>query len=240
MRIPSRLPSSAPRLLLTLGCLLALAMPSTAARKARAIFISPGGSPLQKAVLFTGAHYADVELPQRNLSPEVDLPDGDLLVAILPSPLAEGEKLPAEAPKIKIPAAWARCILLFFPDPSNRVFPARVLPVNASAADFPKGHTLIYNVSTAAIMAKFGDVLVSVKPGGIASLKPPIPGFGDYLVAIDCLLPGDTKPTAICRSSWQHDPDVRQILFITPTPGLKFPRVWGLPDREQETRETGN
>jgi hypothetical protein len=227
-----------PRLALTFICLLGMTLPSSAARKVRAIFISPGTPALEKATLFTGTQSVEVELPQRNLSPEVSLPDGDLLVAILPAPPATGEDLPAAAPKIKIPAAWERCILLFFPDPTNPVFPARVIPVNASTADFPKGHSLIYNVSNASILAKFGEEQVSVKPGSTASLKPPITGLGDYLVAIDCILPEETKPTAICRSSWQHDPDARQILFITPTPGFKVPRVWGILDRQQETRKT--
>ena len=239
MCIPTIFKTSIPHLALTFTCLLAMALPSAAARKVRAVFISPGSSGLEKAVLFTGTQYAKIELPQRSFSPEVDLPEGDLLAAILPAPLGADQKLPAAAPKIKIPAAWERCILLFFPDPSNPVFPARVIPVNASTADFPKGHSLIYNVSTAAIMAKFGEEAISVKPGGTASLKPPIANFGDYLVAIDCILPGDAKPTAICRSTWQHDPDVRQILFVTPSPGFKVPRVWGILDREQETRKTG-
>lgn len=234
MRIPT------PRLALTFICLIGMALPSAAARKVRAIFISPGSPALEKAVLFTGVQSVEIELPQRNLSPEVSLPDGDLLVAILPTPPAAGDDLPAAAPKIKIPAAWERCILLFFHDPTNPVFPARVIPVNASTADFPKGHSLIYNVSNASIQAKFGEEQLSVKPGNIASLRPPVAKLGDYLVAIDCILPGETKPTAICRSTWQHDPDVRQILFITPTPGFKVPRVWGILDRETERKKGEN
>lgn len=241
MLIPAIFRSTALRFLLTLGCMLALSQPSAADRKVRAIFITSDEAVLEKAMLFTGTQYTEIELPHRNFSPAVDLPDGDLLVAILPKALAAGEVVPADAPKIKIPAAWERCILLFFPAPANKVFPARVIPVNASTADFPKGYTLIYNISNAAILGKFGDELVAVNPGKSVSFKPPISKFGDYPVAIDCTFPGDTKPTSICRSSWQHDPDVRQFMFVTPAPGFKVPRVWGVLDRQEgETKIVKN
>ena len=86
-------------------------------------------------------------------------------------------------------------------------------------------------------MGKFGEELITVRPGKTASLKPPISKFGDYPVAIDCVFPGDKKPTAICRSSWQHDPEVRQILFVTPAPGFKVPRVWGILDRQAKEEQ---
>ena len=221
--------------ILALGCLLSLSLSATAARKVRAIFISSGGSAVENAVLYTGLQCAEIQLPQRNFSPEVDLPEGELLVAILPKPLGAGEQVPAAAPKLKIPATWSRCIFLFFADPANPFFPVRVIPVNASPTEFPKGHTLIYNVSNATIRGKFGEESVLVRPGNSASFKPPIQRLGDYSVAIDCLLPGETKATSICRSSWQHDPTARQVLFITPAPGFKIPRVWGILDRENET-----
>lgn len=225
------------RVLPALAALAALSLPCQAARKARAIFIQPADPAAEKAILFTGAQYAEIELPQRNFSPEIDLPDGDLAVAILPGRLAPDAKVPADAPTIKIPEAWTRCLLLFFPDPSNKTFPARVIPLNASTADFPKGHTVIYNVSSAAIVGKFGDQIVKVMPGKSLTMKPPMSSFGAYPVAIDCSYPGDTKPTAICRSNWQHDPSARQIMFVTPAAGYKVPRVWGILDREQETKK---
>lgn len=226
------------RAVLAAVCLAAFTLPAAAARKARAIFIQPPEPVAEKATLFTGTVYAEIELPQRNLSPEVDLPDGDLTLVVLPGKLAPDAKVPEGAPKFIIPAAWSRCILLFFPDPSNKVFPARVIPVNASTENFPNGDTLIYNVSTAAIMGKFGTQVVKVMPGKSSIVKPPISGFGDYEVAIDCAFPDDTKPTAVCRSTWQHDPDVRQILFVTPpTPGYKVPRVWGILDRQKKDED---
>lgn len=219
--------------------LLAVAVMSSAAlaRPVRAIFIQAPSQAPAKAVLYMEKAVAEVELPGRNLSPEVDVPSGDLTIAILAKKPANPEEVPAAAQKILIPEAWSRCILLFFPDPKNAVFPARVIPLNASTASFPNGHTLVYNVSSAAVMAQLNKEVAKILPGKSEIIKPPLPTFGSYLVAVDALLPGETKPRAVCRSSWQHDPQSRQILFVTPTPGSDVPHVWGILDREKEEKK---
>jgi hypothetical protein len=153
-------------------------MPLAAACKVKAIFGGPPDGVPEKAVLFTGAKSDEIELPKRNLSPEVKLPEGDLVVAVLAEKPNQPE-IPPEAPKFKIPGTWTDCILLFFHDPKNKVFPVKVIPVNASAPDFPLGNTVMFNVSTATVMAKFGDQIVKVAPGTSASVKPPRVGSGD-------------------------------------------------------------
>jgi hypothetical protein len=173
-----------------------------------------------------------IELPQWNFSPEVDLPDGDLNVAVLSTLPPKGEPIPLSTPTIKIPDSWSRCLLIFLPDPDNKVFPAKIIPVNASAAEFPNGYTKIYNLTGATILGKFGSESVKVLPRKSASFKPPTSQFGPYLVAIDCVLPGEEKLSGICCSSWMHNPDVRQIMFVTPSEGYKVPRIWGILDHE--------
>lgn len=223
------------RLLVLATGFLISAVPAAAACKVRAIFVQPPDDVPEKAVLVVGENYLDIELPQRNLSPEVTLPAGALVVGVLPDKPAAQSELPAGTPNFKIPETWTNCILLFFHDPSNKVFPAKIIPVNASSADFPLGHTLIFNVSSATVAAKFGEIVARVKPDQSVSVKPPRSGSGAYPIAIDCAYPGDKEPIALCRSTWQHEANARQILFITPLPGQKIPRVWGILDREQKT-----
>ncbi len=208
-------------------------LPASAARKVRALFIQPGQGAPAKALLHDGKRGIEVELPARNFSPEVAAPDGDLEFACLTGLPAAGQPLPAGAPRVKIPKEWTRCLLLFFPDPANRVFPARVIAINASDADFQTGHSLVFNVSKATIRGKFGSEVVKVAPGQKVLVKPPIPRKGDYLVEIDSAMPGDKEVTPICRTTWRHEPDARQILFVTPEPGRDIPRVWGILDRPE-------
>lgn len=215
------------------ACLTLTALPA-AACKVKAIFVQPPEAVPEKAFLFTGEKTEEIELPQRNLSVAVELPAGDLVVAVLPDKPTQSE-IPAAAPKIKIPDAWTSCILLFFHDPTNKVFPARVITVNTSSADFPLGHTVMFNVTTATVLAKFGSEVIRVKPGQSGTVKPSASVDGDYPIAIDCAYPGDKEPTAICRSTWPLETNARQIVFVTPVPDQKVPRIWGVLDRNQET-----
>lgn len=217
--------------------LILTALPATAC-KVKAIFVQPPVAVPEKAVLFTVQKSEEIELPQRNLSVAVELPAGDLTVAVLPEKPTQSE-IPAGAPKIKIPEAWTSCILLFFHDPANSVFPARVIPVNTSAADFPLGQTVMFNVSTATILAKFGSEIIRVNPGQSGTVKPSSSEDGNYLVAIDCAYPGDKEPIAVCRSTWPLEENARQIMFVTPVPDQKVPRVWSVLDRAQDTSKKG-
>jgi hypothetical protein len=214
-------------------CLLAV-LPASAARKVRAIFIQPGQAVPETAVLHDGKQGFEVELPRRNFSPAAEAPDGDLDLVCLRSEPSAGQALPAGAPRVKIPKEWKRCLLLFFPDPKNPVFPARIIAVNASDDEFKPGESLLFNVSPATVRGKFGDNIVKASPGEKVVIPAPIKRKGDFLVAIDSAMPGDKEPTPICRTTWRHEPDARQILFVTPEPGISIPRVWGILDRPEE------
>lgn len=197
----------------------------------KAIFVQPPNAVPETAVLMANQKFVDVDLPRRNLSDSIDLDSGENSIIVLPQ-RPTGPEIPLDAPKFTIPETWTRCVLLFFHDDKNPVFPARVIPVNTSNADFPMGHILLFNVSSAAVAAKLGTETVKILPGKSVSVKPPRSGSGDYPVAIDCFLPGDTQAIALCRSTWQHEAKARQILFIVPQPEQKIPGIWGILDRE--------
>lgn len=214
------------------ACLFLSASSASAKCKVKAIFIQPSDEVPEAAVLCVGEKFAEIDLPRRNLSDAIELEPGDSPIIVLPSkPI--GREIPPGAPDFTIPDSWSNCILLFFHDPSNKVFPAKVIPVNASSADFPLGDTLIYNVSRATVGAKLGTEVVKILPGKSAAVKPPRTGSGSYLAAIDCAFPGDKQPTALCRSTWQHEAGARQILFVVPQSEQKIPSVWGILDREE-------
>jgi hypothetical protein len=206
--------------------------PLEASKKVRAIFIEQGNIKHSNVLLFVNGSAIKIELPQWNFSAEVDLPDGELDVAVISTLPAEGKPIPVNSPKIKIPESWSRCLLVFIPDPANKEFPAKVIPVNADSANFPKGNTMIYNLTSATIVGKFGSESVKVLPRKSASYKSPIPDFGNYIADISCYLPGNKESIPICRSNWFHNPKARQILFVTPSSNSKVPRVWGVRDHD--------
>lgn len=219
-------------ILSVLASLLLSAAPSYAC-KVKAIFVEPADDAPDKAVLVVGKNFVDIDLPQRNLSTPIEITGGEIGIGVLPTKPSQLD-MPASMPRFIIPPEWTHCILIFFHDPANKVFPARIIPVNTSAADFPPGHTIIFNVTTATLAAKFGSDLVRVMPGKSVIVKPPRAGSGDYPIAIDFANPGDKQPTALCRSTWQHEAAARQFLFVTSIPGQKMPRVWGVLDRPDQ------
>jgi hypothetical protein len=206
-------------------------MTPISAREARTILIQAPTKVPEKVMIYTGVEYLDIELTQRNFSTKIKLPDGDLTLALLPDKLASGDQMPAEAPRFTIPASWGRCLLVFFADPANKVIPLRVIAVNASPDHFPIGHTLLYNFSNVRIHGDFGGQMVSLLPGKRCFIKPPISQVGAYPVMIECVFPNDKKVSTVFRSNWRHEPDARQLLFVTPSAGHKIPRVWGVLDR---------
>ena len=207
-------------------------MAQGADRIAKAVFIeAPQDAP--EKVYFAAPNQPGIEvaLPTRNFSPDIELPAGNLTYAVLPRPLAEGEAIPKGAPLVKIPEAWSRCYLLFLFHSENKFLPIKVIPIDGSAKNFPLGDSRIVNLSKAMVMGKFGENVVRIRPGKIEDLKAPIKKFGPYLVAIDFLMKGDEKSTALSRTTWQHDPLSRKVVLITEPEGVKFPRLRTLQDR---------
>lgn len=205
---------------------------TAADRVAKAVFIEPpNGAPDEVYLVAPEQSVIKASLPSRTFSPDIVLPKGDLVLAVLPKPLGEDEGIPAGAPTIEIPKTWSRVYLLFIHDRENKVFPLKVVPIDGSKNQFPAGDTRIVNLSAAMVRGQFGDKVVGVRPGKVGDLDAPINEFGPYPVSIDFMMKGDTKPSPLARTTWQHDPDSRQVVLITDPDGGKRLRIRALSDR---------
>ena len=201
------------------------------AREARTFFVQPPKKAPEKVFLINTKTAIEVTLPSRNLSPEVDLPKGELVFAILSKPLEEGQELPKAAPRVKIPETWSRCYLLFSYDKSNKFFPLKAVAINASGADFPKGSSRMINAtSEATVAARFGKEKVELKPGKAATVKAPRTGAGAFEVEIFSKKPDSERRSILCQSKWVHEPESRQLILAVDVPGQKKPRVFSLSD----------
>ena len=203
-----------------------------AERTAKSVFIeAPGDAPKKVFLVALEEDAIEVPLPTRAFSPEIELPNGDLVFAVLPRPLAEDEEIPAEAPKVRIPKDWTHCYLLFTFEKTNKVFPVKVIVIDGSANEFPLGHTRIVNLSEARVRGKFGEQILNIEPKKIKTLEPQRKDRGAFPVAIDYLEKGAEKSRPLTRTNWQHDPRSRKVLLITKPAGVKFPRIRGIQDR---------
>ena len=200
-------------------------------RIAKAVFIDPPkDAPRKVYFVALEEESVEVELPRRNFSDEIILPAGDLVYAVLPRELAEGESIPAGVPKVKINKNWDRVYLLFVFDKSKK-FPLKVTPIDGSASKFPAGHTRIVNLSQAKIRGKFGNKELDLAPNTIKNLEPVLNKLGHYPVALNYLEKGEKKSKPLSRTTWQHDPKSRQVILISKPAGARFPQVKSLTDR---------
>ncbi|MEP4078368.1 hypothetical protein [Haloferula sp.] len=207
-------------------------------RIAKAVFIEPPkGAPEKVFFVALEKDAIEVPLPRRNFSPDVKLPKGDLVYAILPRPLGEEEPIPKGAPTVKIPSDWSRCYLLFNFDKDNKVFPLEVLAIDGSLNKFPPGDSRFVNLSQAWVKGKFGDKPIAISPGKIKNVEAPIKEFGPFYVALDYMEKGDEKSTPLERTNWQHNPRSRQVVLITKAAGSRYPTISALQDRVKVVEE---
>lgn len=202
-------------------------------RSARAVFFKRPAEFAESVVLVHDGGSIPISLPAMNLSEPVVLPVDQLVLAVLPQPPAPGKPIPPGAPLVKIPAGWSQVLLLFFHDPTNKVFPVRVLPFDGSTGSFKPGEMLCLNLSNAVVGGTLGEAKFRISPGKTAVLKPSIHVEGDYPVAVDCLLKGETIPRPLCRTTWRHDQKSRQILFIINAEDRPVPRIWSVTESLQ-------
>lgn len=208
---------------------------SLQARELRTFFVQPPKGTPEKAYLVNAKKAIEITLPSRTLSPEIEVPNGELVFAVLPRPLAEGEEIPKQAPRVKIPESWSRCYLLFAYDKSNRFFPVQVIPINASGSDFPVGHSRMLNAtSKSTVEARFAKEMVRLKPGQGKLIKPPMSKAGSYEVEIRSKKPDVERPSILCQSKWVHEPAARQLILAVDVPGQTKPRVFALSDLKQK------
>ncbi|MFC7337241.1 hypothetical protein ACFQY0_08640 [Haloferula chungangensis] len=201
-------------------------------RIAKAVFIDPPKGAPEKVFLVAPEEDAvEVPLQSRAFSADLALPKGDLVLAILPRPLAEGEAVPKGAPTVRIPEGWSRCYLLFTVDTKNKVFPLKAIPIDGSLNNFPVGHSRIVNLSLAMVKGKFGEDIITIPPGKIENLKPQMKDIGAYPVMVDFMMKGDPKPQPLARTNWQHNPLSRQVVLITKPTGVKYPQFKVFQDR---------
>ena len=84
--------------------------------------------------------------------------------------------------------------------------------------------------SLAQVGGSLGDAKFRIASGKSSILKPSRTESGDYTVAVDCLLPGETLPRPLCRTAWRHAPDIRQLLFIVNASDRLVPRIWSISE----------
>lgn len=227
------------RILALLVAFLSAAAPSGHARTCRILYLAAPEDAPEKLQLFDGKASQEVELPRMNLSPVYHLPAGDLIVRMLPAPVADAKRVDARAPSARIAEEITDCYLLVSADPANPVAPVALQVINANPDKLRKGQMLWFNLTANKVGGRLGTRELAMEPNSRVVVDNPASGAEDYQVNLSFRVPGDERLYPLCETKWLHDPAARTIFFVLVQAGGRTPRVLGFPDSRVEEKEKG-
>ncbi|MBK1854234.1 hypothetical protein JO972_04660 [Verrucomicrobiaceae bacterium 5K15] len=223
-------------ILLLSGLLSAIGLAQEAENKGRPVklmyYLAPADAPSEAYLYAGGKQVAQTELTRTNFSETFKIPQGDLLLRFLSSPLAEGQRLPKRAPLVRIPEKWQKVLLLVFEDPKNRVMPIRIQAINASDRHFGLGSIYMMNFSEAGVVGSIGDKHLKLKPKSLKIVKNPVQKNGYYPVKLNAVIRGEKKPRRLVKQMWSHSDRIRNVLFIMPKPAPQHTTYYCAPIRD--------
>lgn len=225
------------------GCLLLVGVIDAKPRSCRIVYPErPKGAP-KMAHLFDGKDSHQITLPSMNLSPVIELPSGELTIAMTADVVSDPESLSPAAPRLRIPESVTDFYILVTPDPDNLHIPVKINLVDPGGEKLKPGETLWFNGTNHRIVGKLGEARLSVKPKARAISKDPVPTSGYYTAEFGYQANGEGAFAPITEQSWYHDARSRHLGFIVNTGG-KLPRIYffrdfRLPDSERVEADEG-
>ena len=194
-------------------------------RTCRIVFPERPQSAPKIAYLFDGARSQAVSLPSMNLSEVIEMPGGDLTIAMTTSAISDPELLPPQAPVLKIPEGVMDFYIIITPDPENKTLPIKMNLVDTGGGKLKAGETLWYNFTGHRIVAKLGSAQMTVDPQGRTISKDPIPASGYYVAQFTYQAKGVGAFAPITEQSWWHDDKSRHLGFMYNSGG-KLPKIY--------------
>jgi hypothetical protein len=188
------------------------------------------------AFLFDGAKSHSITLPSMNLSEVIELPAGEITLAMTTTEITNPELLPAQAPLLKIPEAVSDFYIIVIPDPENTELPVKMNLVDTGGGKLKPGETLWYNLTEHRIVAKLGESDMSVAPKGKMITKDPISSSGYYAARFAYQANGKGAVAPITEQSWWHDANSKHLGFVVNTGG-KLPKIYFFRDFRMKEEE---
>ncbi len=202
-----------------------LAENADAKRTCRVVYPERPRSAPRVAHIFDGKTSKLVTLPSMNLSEVIELPDGAMTLAMTAQQIEDPTKLPADTPKLQIPAHVRDFYIIMSPNPKNKTFPATMNLVEAGKGKLEPGQTLWFNLTGHKIIAKMGEQVINVPPKGKSISDDPISESGYYVARIAYQPNGDGAVAPITEQQWWHDAKSRHLGFVVATGG-KLPKLY--------------
>ena len=217
------------RTFITLAALTLVSNTLEAKRSCRVVFPERPQDALKMAYLFDGSKSQSVTLPSKNLSEVIELPDGELTIAMTADKISDSKSLPPKAPTLKIPEDVTDFYMIISPDPENPDLPIKMTLVDTGGGKLKPGETLWCNFTEDRIVAKLGSTDMSVDPMGRTISKDPAPASGYYIAKFTYQIKGNGEFLPITEQNWWHDAASKHLGFIVSS-GDKLPKIYFFRD----------
>jgi hypothetical protein len=193
------------------------------------------------AYLFDGTKSHRVTLPSMNLSEVIELPAGELTLAMTAVEIADAKLLPPAAPQLKIPEKVADIYIIVSTDSNRAELPIQMEWVDASDDVLQKGQTVWRNFTQDRIIAKLGVADLSLDPLNVKVSAAPAPASGYFNASFTYQIRGGGEPRPITEQSWWHDANCKHLGLVMGTEGklptIKFYRDFRLVSEESSKKE---
>ncbi len=213
-----------------------------AKRTCRVVFPERPQSAPKSAYIFDGKESQSITLPSMNLSEVIELPSGELTIAMTSNKITDPKALSPNAPLLRIPEKLMEFYIIITSDPNNKELPIKMNLVDAGAGKLNEGETLWYNFTEHRIAAKLGSAEMTVDPEGRAISKDPTTASGYYTARFIYQAHGKGEYAPITEQNWWHDAASRHLGFMYNSGG-KLPKIYFYrdfrdPEEEKTTEET--
>lgn len=196
-----------------------------AKRSCRIVFPERPKEAPKAAYLFDGSKSQRITLPSMNFSEVVELPGGELTIALTPNEVSDPKVLSPGTPLIKIPEKVTDFYIIITPDPANHDLPVKMNLVETGGGKLNSGETLWYNFTEHRIAAKLGGAAMTLDPTGRTISKDPAPTSGYYIARFAYQAEGKGAFAPITEQQWWHDANSRHLGFIVNSGG-KLPKIY--------------
>ncbi len=174
-------------------------------------------APKEAFIYINDKAFAKHELPRWHFSPAMKIKAGEIVMTFTPKAIVAGDKIPKEAPKVKIPKNWRKFLLLVLPDPKNEYFPIKVKAIDASSNAYKEGDIYFINFSKATVFGHIGEKKLVLRAGRKKIISSNSSGgSGDCVAQLDFFIGDKTKTHRFIRQTWNHSSKTRRMIFILP------------------------
>lgn len=221
-----------PKIFRCISCLFVFVILTSkiSAHTCRILFLDRPANAPKTLHLFDGEKIRQVELPQLNLSPVYELPDGNLNLRFFINAPTDLKNIPEGAPSVKIAETTQDVYLILTSNPKNEVAPINIQVVSADSTNVSRGQMFWFNLTDKRVGGKVGTEKLDLRPLGSVRVAEPRQGTGDYPVELYFVIEGDSHLHPLCESQWRHDPRSRSLVFIARNGNRRAPRIYSVSD----------